>query len=226
MGGSAIREQLERRGFARIPRLLDPAECRALAALYDEDDRFRKTVSMERHRFGAGEYRYFARPLPHLVETLRREFYRRLAPIANDWSERVGSDERYEKSLRAFLARCALEGQSRPTPLLLRYGADGFNCLHQDLYGPIAFPLQLTVQLGRPGRDFTGGEFLLVEQRPRQQSRGASVSLEQGEAIVFPTRERPVEGTRGTYRAQLRHGVSVVLEGSRTTLGIIFHDAR
>jgi hypothetical protein len=217
---------LDARGHARIPRLLAAKECRALAALYTEDARFRSTISMERFRFGRGEYRYFARPLPRIVERLRAALYPQLARVANAWQERLGAPERFEPRLGAFLRRCHAAGQTRPTPLLLRYGAGDFNCLHQDLYGPLVFPLQVAVQLSRPGRDFTGGEFLLVEQRPRQQSRGEAVALEQGEAIVFPTRERPVAGARGSYRAALRHGVSTVHSGSRTTLGIIFHDAR
>jgi hypothetical protein len=181
---------------------------------------------MERFRFGLGEYRYFDRPLPAQVDALRSLLYAPLAKIANAWQQRLGAKERHEPSLRDFLQRCHAAGQTRPTPLLLRYAAGGFNCLHQDIYGPIAFPLQVTVLLSRPERDFEGGEFLLVEQRPRQQSRGEAVALAQGEAIVFPTRERPVAGTRGDYRAGIRHGVSTLHSGSRTTLGIIFHDAR
>ena len=221
-----VAAQLDALGHARLPRLLRAAECRALARLYGEDERFRKTVDMERHRFGRGEYRYFARPLPPLVTALRRALYPPLARIANRWQERLGLSERYEKSLRAFLARCRREGQTRPTPLLLRYEQGGENNLHQDLYGSVAFPLQVAVLLSKPGRDFEGGDFLLVEQRPRQQSRGEAIALAQGEAVVFPTRERPVEGARGVYRAQLRHGASRLLSGERSVLGIIFHDAR
>jgi hypothetical protein len=220
-----VRAELDERGHARIPELLDAERCAELAALYSEDGRFRSTISMERFRFGRGEYRYFAQPLPVSVETLRTELYPPLARIANEWQQRLGAKPRFEPSLARFLRRCHAAGQKRPTPLLLRYHAGDFNCLHQDLYGTIAFPLQLTVQLARPRRDFEGGEFLLVEQRPRQQSRGEAVALEQGEAIVFPTRERPVAGTRGVYRAQMRHGVSTVRAGERTALGIIFHDA-
>jgi hypothetical protein len=216
---------LDRVGHARLPKLLSSLECRALVQLYGDDERYRKTVDMERHRFGRGEYRYFARPLPAEVETLRRAFYPHLARIANGWQTRLGSEERFERSLAAFLRRCHGSGQERPTPLLLRYEAEGFNCLHQDLYGAVAFPLQVAICLSRPERDFRGGEFLLMEGRPRQQSRAEAIALTQGEAIVFPTRERPVEGARGWLRAQMRHGVSRLLEGERLTLGIIFHDA-
>jgi hypothetical protein len=221
-----VRADLDRCGHARIPGLLDPAECRALASLYRQDDRFRATVDMQRHRFGRGEYRYFERPLPPLVEALRRALYPPLAGLANAWQARLGESFRYERTLPGFLRRCRAAGQTRPTPLLLRYEADGFNCLHRDLYGRVAFPLQVTVLLSRAGADFDGGEFLLVEQRPRQQSRGDAIALRQGEAIVFPTRDRPVAGARGAIRAQLRHGVSRVHRGERHALGIIFHDAR
>ena len=222
----ALAAQLEARGHARLPGLLDPEACAALSALYDDGARFRKTVSLDRHRFGSGEYRYFDRPLPRAVESLRRRFYAALTPVANRWQERLGLPERFERGLSDYLRRCHVQGQSRPTPLLLRYGEDGFNCLHQDLYGELAFPLQVTVLLSCPGRDFEGGEFLLVEQRPRQQSRAEAFALEQGEAIVFPNRHRPVQGTRGVYRAQVRHGVSRVHRGSRAALGLIFHDAK
>ncbi len=221
-----VHADLDACGHARIPKLLGPAECRELAALYSRDALFRSTISMERFRFGRGEYRYFARPLPRLVEALRTLLHAPLAAIANAWQERLGAPERFELLPRAFLRRCHAAGQTRPTPLLLRYAAGGFNCLHQDVYGPVAFPLQVTLLLSRPGLDFEGGEFLLIVQRPRQQSRGEAVALAQGEAIVFPTRERPVAGARGAYRALLRHGVSTLHAGSRTALGIIFHDAR
>lgn len=221
-----VASELDAHGFARLPRLVSARDCAALAALYDRDDAFRKTISMEQHRFGRGAYRYFRYPLPPLVAALRRALYPALARVANRWHEQLGDPRRFEGGLTAFTRRCHREGQARPTPLLLRYGPDGFNCLHQDLYGPLAFPLQVTVQLERPELDFRGGEFLLVEQRPRQQSRGAAVALGRGEAIVFPTRERPVEGARGFYRAAVRHGVSPLRAGRRTTLGVIFHDAR
>ena len=199
---------------------------RELAALYREPRRFRKRIVMEQHRFGAGEYQYFAYPLPPLVRALRTELYAGLAPIANAWSARLGSRERYPAS-HAGLSRALPRStsQTRPTPLLLHYRAGGYNRLHQDLYGAVAFPLQLTCLLSKPDEDFTGGEFLLLEQRPRMQSRGEAIALAQGEAIVFATRERPVAGPRGFSRAQMRHGVSVVRSGERTTLGIIFHDA-
>lgn len=217
---------LDELGHARLPSLLTAAECRSLARLYARDERFRSTVNMQRHRFGRGEYRYFTRPLPALVEALRRSLYPHLARVANAWQKRLGDPARYERSLSGFLRACRAAGQTRPTPLLLRYEQGGFNNLHQDLYGSVAFPLQVTVLLSRPQRDFRGGEFLLLEQRPRQQSRGEAVPLCQGEAIVFATRERPVDGARGAYRAKVRHGVSRLLAGQRTALGVIFHDAK
>jgi uncharacterized protein len=217
---------LDQWGFARIPSVLGARECASLSALYDRDGAFRKTISMDAHRFGSGEYRYFRYPLPGLVQRLRTALYPHLARIANAWQERLGDPARFEPTLRDFVRRCHAEGQERPTPLLLRYAAGGFNNLHQDLYGAIAFPLQVTILLSRPGIDFEGGEFLLVEQRPRQQSRGCAVALERGEAIVFATRERPVAGARGDYRAAQRHGVSPLRSGGRTALGIIFHDAK
>ena len=220
-----VADDLDRWGYARIPRVLGARESDRLAALYPRDEVFRKTISMDAHRFGSGEYRYFRYPLPARVQALRAALYPKLARIANAWQERLGDATPFESTLAGFLRRCHAQGQERPTPLLLHYEAGGFNNLHHDLYGPIAFPLQVTIQLSRPGVDFEGGEFLLVEQRPRQQSRGIAIALAQGEAIVFATRERPVEGTRGVYRAALRHGVSPLHAGSRTTLGIIFHDA-
>jgi uncharacterized protein len=220
-----VADQLDRWGFARIPHALGARDCARLCALYARDAAFRKTISMDAHRFGSGEYRYFRYPLPARVQRLREALYPPLARIANAWQERLGDRARYEPTLAGFLRRCHAEGQRRPTPLLLRYQEGGFNNLHQDLYGAIVFPLQVTVLLSRPGTDFAGGEFLLVEQRPRQQSRGCAVSLAYGEAIVFATRERPIEGARGVYRAALRHGVSPLYTGRRTALGIIFHDA-
>jgi hypothetical protein len=223
---SRVARALGERGHARLPGFLTASECRELASLYRREECFRKTVSLERHRFGAGEYKYFAYPLPPLVARLRAQLFPPLADIANDWLGQLGSPERIPHQHPRFLERCRAEGQTRPTPLLLHYRADGFNCLHQDLYGALAFPLQMTFLLSRPQRDFTGGEFLLVEQRPRQQSRGEAIALRSGEGIVFPTRERPVRGARGFHRAQLRHGVSRVRSGERLTLGIIFHDAK
>ena len=222
---NGVAADLDAWGFARIPRLLGPRECAALTALYARDAAFRKTISMDAHRFGSGEYRYLRYPLPPLVQRLRDALYPRLARIANAWQQRLGEPVRFESTLAGFLRRCHAEGQQRPTPLLLRYEAGGFNNLHQDLYGAIAFPLQVTILLSRPDVDFAGGEFLLVEQRPRQQSRGCAIALAHGEAVVFATRERPVDGARGVYRAALRHGLSPLRAGNRTALGIIFHDA-
>jgi hypothetical protein len=221
-----IADDLDSDGYARVPSMLTAAECRQLSSLYADSGRFRKTVSMERHRFGEGEYKYFDYPLPALVSSLRTSLYPKLAIIANDWLEKLGAGDRYPRSLRAFLSECRNRGQARPTPLLLRYEARGYNRLHQDLYGALAFPLQFACLLSRPEHDFTGGEFLLVEQRPRMQSRGESIALRRGEGILFPTRERPVRGARGLLRAQMRHGVSTLHSGERMALGVIFHDAR
>jgi hypothetical protein len=222
---AAVGQRLDEAGSASLGVLLGARECRALAKLYAAERRFRSTIDMARHRFGEGQYRYFAAPLPELVAELREAAYVHLAPLANRWMERLGRAERYPARLDAFLAACHARGQTRPTPLLLRYTAGGFNCLHQDLYGAIAFPLQIVVLLSRPGGDFRGGELLLVEQRPRSQSRGEAIALRQGEALVFPNRFRPVAGARGDYRVVVRHGVSPVRAGERTSLGIIFHDA-
>ncbi len=221
-----VASDLEREGCARIPHLLTAAECKSLTSLYSDEALFRSRVVMERHRFGRGEYKYFGNPLPPLVAQLRRELYPPLAKLANRWQEALGKPERYPSRHARFLAECRAEGQLRPTPLLLRYEKGDYNRLHQDLYGTVAFPLQVGCLLSRPGVDFEGGEFLLVEQSPRMQSRGEAIALERGEAIVFPTRERPVAGKRGFYRAQLRHGMSRLRSGQRTMLGIIFHDAR
>jgi hypothetical protein len=221
-----IAHDLDARGHAVTPRLLSAAECRTVAALWERRERFRSHIDMGRHRFGAGEYRYFAEPLPPVVATLRRDAYARLAPIANRWTALLGGGEPFPADLASFVSACAARGQHRPTPLLLRYTAGGYNCLHQDLYGQVAFPLQLTVLLSRPGTDFTGGEILLVEQRPRAQSRGQVVALAQGQAVVFPNRHRPVPGARGVSRVTVRHGVSEVRAGERRALGIIFHDAQ
>ena len=220
-----IAADLDARGHAHVERLLPPDACVAIAAGYDDDARFRSRVVMARHGFGRGEYRYYAYPLPEPVATLRREIYPRLAPIANRWNEAMGVDVRYPATHDAFAERCRAAGQTRPTPLLLRYGAGDYNCLHQDLYGEHVFPLQVAILLSQPGRDFDGGEFVLTEQRPRMQSRADVVPLAQGDAVVFAVHHRPVRGARGTYRVNLRHGVSRVRAGSRHTLGIIFHDA-
>jgi hypothetical protein len=220
-----IAEALDRDGYALIPELVRAEERRALADLYGREPLFRKRVDMQRHRFGVGEYKYFAHPLPPLVARLREALYPRVAPLANRWQARLGAP-RLPESYARFRALCRAAGQTRPTPLLLHYREGGLNHLHQDLYGEVAFPLQVTCLLSRPGRDFTGGEFLLLETRPRTQSRGEAVTLAAGEAILFPTRERPVQGARGWMRAQVRHGVSRVRSGERLALGLIFHDAR
>jgi uncharacterized protein len=220
-----ISAALDQAGCATTPPLLTEEECGALIALYPDDGRFRSRVVMERHGFGRGEYKYFGYPLPTLVEALRRALYPRLVPVANHWRRALGQRGRLPERLDDFLRRCHAAGQRRPTPLVLRYGAGDYNCLHQDLYGELVFPLQVTVLLSRPGVDFTGGEFLLVEQRPRAQSRGEVVPLGRGEAVIFAVHHRPVRGARGTYRVSLRHGVSRIRSGERYSLGVILHDA-
>ncbi len=222
----ALEDALEQWGYATTPALLTPDECRALVALYPDDSRFRSRIDMERYRFGVGDYKYFAEPLPPLVAELRKRCYPSLAAVANRWEAALGSRRRYPPDLAHLLVLCRRAGQTKPTPLLLHYETGGYNCLHQDLYGEVAFPLQLTVFLSRRGVDHEGGEFLLVEQRPRAQSRGEVIALEQGAAVIFTTRWRPVAGARGYYRATMRHGVSRVTRGSRYTLGVIFHNAR
>ena len=221
-----IAADLDSLGCALTGPLLSPEACAALIAHYDQDDRFRSRVVMARHGFGKGEYKYFAYPLPDLVAGLRRDFYPPLARIANRWNAALGDRQRFPDDLGAYLARCRKAGQGKPTPLLLRYGAGGYNCLHQDLYGEHVFPLQLAILLSAPEHEFTGGEFVLTEQRPRMQSRAEVVPLKQGEGVIFPVHHRPVQGTRGIYRVNMRHGVSRIRSGSRHTLGIIFHDAR
>jgi hypothetical protein len=220
-----IEADLDAQGYATTGPLLTAEECRALAGLYPEDGPFRSRIVMARHGFGRGEYKYFAYPLPAEVAAIRTAAYPHMAPVANRWAESMGQPVRYPETLEAFLARCHAAGQQRTTPLLLRYGPGDHNCLHQDLYGELAFPLQLALLLDEPGRDFAGGEFVLVEQRPRQQSRPEVVPLRQGEAVIFATSHRPTQGTRGPYRVTMRHGVSRVRAGARHTLGIIFHDA-
>jgi hypothetical protein len=221
-----IEATLDMHGCALIGSVLLPEECGSLAASYDHDERFRSRIVMARHGFGQGEYKYFADPLPGLVASLRTTLYPRLAGIANRWNEAMGIDVRYPEWHAEFLERCHRAGQTRPTPLLLQYGEGDYNCLHQDLYGEHVFPLQVAFLLSAPGRDFAGGEFVLTEQRPRMQSRAEVVPLRQGEGVIFPVHHRPVRGTRGVYRVNMRHGVSRVRSGHRHTLGIIFHDAK
>jgi hypothetical protein len=221
-----IAEELDTQGCAVIEHLLSPGECRSVAALYPQDERFRSRVVMARHGFGRGEYKYFASPLPDLVADLRTALYPPLAEVASRWNAAMTIDVRYPGEHARFLERCHKAGQVRPTPLLLQYEPGDFNCLHQDLYGENVFPLQVAILLSEPGEDFTGGEFVLTEQRPRLQSRAEVVPLRQGDAVVFAVHHRPVQGTRGTYRVSLRHGVSRLRSGRRSTLGIIFHDAK
>jgi hypothetical protein len=221
----AIESDLDAYGCAIAPKLLSPETCRETAALYPDDAHFRSRIVMASHGFGRGEYKYFADPVPEPIVALRRRFYPRLAPIADRWNEAMGVSVRYPAEHETFLARCHEAGQTRPTPLLLRYGPGDYNCLHQDVYGEHLFPLQVAILLSEPGRDFTGGEFVLTEQRPRMQSRAEVAPLTQGDGVIFAVRERPVQGTRGTYRVNLRHGVSRIKSGERFTLGVIFHDA-
>jgi hypothetical protein len=221
-----VSRDLEAGGNAVLAGLVSPEECRELASLYSDESHFRSRIVMARHGFGRGEYQYFRYPLPDPVAGLRAGVYPHLAPIANRWNVALGIGVRYPARLEDFLARCHEAGQSKPTPLLLRYEAEDYNCLHQDLYGEHVFPLQLAILLSEPGRDFSGGEFVLTEQRPRMQSRVEVVPLRQGDGVVFAVNQRPVQGTRGVYRVALRHGVSRIRSGRRHTLGIIFHDAR
>jgi uncharacterized protein len=222
---SAIGAELDGQGWAILPKLLAPEACEAIAGLYDQGEGFRSHIVMARHGFGRGEYRYFAYPLTPLVASLRSALYAPLAPIANRWHARMGMEARFPADHAAFLARCHAASQIRPTPLLLRYGPGDYNCLHQDVYGAHVFPLQAAILLSEPGAAFEGGEFVLTEQRPRMQSRAMVVPLGQGDAVIFAVNSRPVEGTRGTYRVKLRHGVSALRAGRRHTLGLIFHDA-
>ena len=221
-----IGSDLDARGCAVIDRLLSPEQCQALAALYPDDSRFRSRVVMGRHGFGRGEYKYFSYPLPDPIADLRPALYAPLCAVANRWNAAMGIDIRYPDNHDAFLQRCHAAGQVRPTPLLLQYGEGDYNCLHQDLYGEHVFPLQVAILLSEPGEDFTGGEFVLTEQRPRMQSRPEVVPLRQGDAAVFAVHHRPVQGTRGVYRVNLRHGVSRIRSGHRHTVGVIFHDAK
>jgi hypothetical protein len=220
-------QSLSARGYAITAQILTPAECDAIVALYGDESRFRSHVIMERHRFGVGDYKYFSHPLPETVAALRTAAYPHLAKIANQWAEALGeSRPPYPPDHATFLKICHKAGQTKPTPLVLHYEAGGYNCLHQDLYGEVSFPLQMVFLLGQPGRDWDGGEFVLVEQQPRAQSKAEVVSADQGQAIIFTTRYRPVKGSRGQYRVNLRHGVSRLHGGTRYTLGIIFHDAK
>jgi len=220
-----IADELDGQGAAVIEQLIARDECDALAALYAEDARFRSRVVMARHGFGRGEYKYFAYPLPPMIAELRASLYPRLAPIANRWNAAMSLEVTYPDDHASFLARCHAAGQVRPTPLLLAYGEGDYNCLHQDLYGEHVFPLQVAILLSEPGRDFTGGEFVITEQRPRMQSRPSVLPLRQGDAVAFAVHHRPVQGTRGSYRVNLRHGVSRIRSGHRHTAGVIFHDA-
>ncbi|KEJ95351.1 hypothetical protein SAMN05444149_106136 [Pseudosulfitobacter pseudonitzschiae] len=223
---SAIGEELNSFGSAVLPRLLTAGECRALAALYPDESHFRSHVIMARHGFGRGAYRYFSYPLPDLVAGLRTALYPRFADLANDWNRTMNLDQRYPATHAEYLEQCHSAGQLRPTPLLLQYVAGDFNCLHQDLYGDLVFPIQVAILLSEPGEDFTGGEFCMTEQRPRMQSRVEVVPLRRGDAVAFAVHNRPVQGTRGSYRVNLRHGVSRLRSGTRHTIGIIFHDAK
>ncbi|AJO79012.1 2OG-Fe(II) oxygenase [Pseudomonas sp. MRSN 12121] len=223
---SSIEQQLDQDGSALIAGLLRPDECQALGSLYPRGELFRSRVVMARHGFGRGEYQYFAYPLPTLVAELRERVYPRLVPLANRWNRSLGIAVDYPPRHADFLQRCHAAGQQRPTPLLLQYGAQDYNCLHQDLYGENVFPLQVAILLSRPGQDFTGGEFVITEQRPRMQSRPQVIGLKQGDALIFAVHHRPVPGVRGHYRVTLRHGVSRLHSGRRHTLGVIFHDAQ
>jgi hypothetical protein len=223
---TAVASELETHGCAIVGPLLTPAQCRAIAALYSHDAPFRSRIVMARHGFGRGEYKYFAYPLPEPIAALRVALYPGLAAIANRWSTLAQAPVGYPATHAEYLKRCHAAGQTRPTPLLLRYTQGDYNCLHQDIYGELVFPFQVAILLSQPGADFTGGEFVLTEQRPRMQSRAEVVPLRQGEGVIFPVHHRPVRGTRGTYRVNMRHGVSRLRSGERTTLGIIFHDAK
>ena len=219
-------DELNDHGAAVLPGLLTAGECRHIASRYPDDSQFRSHIIMARHGFGKGEYKYFAYPLPNPIGGLRNALYSYLAPVANEWNERMGIEARYPAGHKAFLDLCHETGQRRPTPLLLQYGPGDFNALHQDLYGDLAFPIQVAILLSEPGRDYSGGEFVLTEQRPRMQSRAEVVPLRQGDAVAFAVHRRPVQGKKGDYRVNLRHGVSRLRSGRRHTLGIIFHDAK
>jgi uncharacterized protein len=222
----AVRCDLDERGFARLHSVLAKDVCAEIAGFYRDERRFRSRIEMFRYSFGRGEYKYFSYPLPPIVQQLRNDIYPELAPLANDWARRLSTPQfRYPEDLPAFVEQCHRAGQKRPTPLLLKYGPGDFNCLHQDRYGEVFFPFQVTFFLSQYGKDFSGGEFVLAEQRPRRQSRVEVITPDQGDALIFPVHHRPISGTRGYYRANLRHGVSTVQSGERYTLGVIFHDA-
>jgi uncharacterized protein len=220
-----LRESLDERGYAVTPGVLQAGECNDLISLFEDDTRYRSVIDMRRHRFGSGVYKYFDSPLPAPVSQLRRAFYRPLAGVANEWAERLGSGESFPPTLDEFLDVCHRKGQLRPTPLIFRYDGGDFNTLHQDVYGEVGFPFQVLTVLSRPGQDFSGGEFLLVTQQPRAQSIGEVIQLDRGQMLIFPNQQRPMEGKRGYYKANVRHGVSRIRSGTRHTLGLIFHDA-
>ena len=220
-----IRRDLDERGYAVTPRVLSKGECDELKGLFDEEDRFRNVIDMRRLRFGSGVYKYFDNPLPEAVQGLREAFYPPLSKVANDWAEKLGAGQNYPETLEEFLERCHEKGQTRPTPLILRYEEGDYNALHQDVYGEVGFPFQVLTVLNRREEDYTGGEFLLMTQRPRAQSIGEAITLEQGEVLIFPNKHRPVEGKRGHYRVNVRHGVSPLRSGERYALGVIFHEA-
>jgi hypothetical protein len=221
-----VSEDLDSRGSAILDRILSVDECKSMVELYSQDDLFRSHVVMSRHGFGRGEYKYFSYPLPEIISELRKAIYSRLAPVANRWNSAMGIDVRYPEDHAEFIERCHHAGQIRPTPLLLQYGEGDYNCLHQDIYGEHVFPIQVAILLSDPAIDFTGGEFVLTEQRPRMQSRAEVIPLRQGDAVAFAVHHRPVRGTRGNYRVNMRHGVSRLRSGNRHTVGIIFHDAK
>lgn len=221
-----IRQSLDARGFVHIPAMFTEDECNSIANLYDQEALFRSTINMQRYRFGLGEYKYFSYPLPQLIQSVRERLYPVLVPVANEWMEKSGSEIRYPDDLEEFIALCHAHGQLRPTPLILRYEAGGYNTLHQDLYGDVYFPFQVVVMLKRPGKDYEGGELVFVEQLPRAQSKASVLSPDQGDTVIFTTNFRPVKGSKGFYRARMKHGVSPVTKGIRYTMGVIFHDAK
>ncbi|WP_239616573.1 2OG-Fe(II) oxygenase [Cohnella mopanensis] len=223
---NSLQQSLDEVGFAKIPSLLNRSECNDIIGTYEQPSLFRKTIDMARYRFGIGEYKYFDAPLPSLLQQLREGLYPELAQTANRWLSQLGRTAVYPPTLSQFLEHCHSEGQTRSTPLVLKYETGGYNCMHQDLYGDVAFPFQIVFALNQRNEHYSGGEFLLVEQRPRAQSRGHVITLEQGEGLIFPTQYRPVSGSRGHYRTTLRHGVSTITSGTRYSLGIIFHDAK